>query len=209
MEIVGFTAGGLAELRKNSHDSETLLVEFDVHGIVSNVSYETNGDLSPSCATTYYSRANLKPSNDKATLVIIGDSRGHFFWNYIDGKFIGKTKKSTYFVTQVNPGKHYLVVEQLNTAAALIDFKPGKMYYLREGDAILGLFSTRTSGFSPMMPQEAKDAMDNGTNWGGLDIETNIGNMDHQRYQQAITDYNQEIKDNPQGFKDMLDYNGY
>lgn len=206
-EIVGLTAGGFAELRRTSHNSETLLIEFDVHGIVSNVSYETNGDLSPSCATTYYSRPNnLKPSNDKATLVLFGDD---YFWNYIDGKFIGITKKSTYFITQVNPGKHYLVVAMENTKAALIDFKPGRMYYLREV-ASLGFFqAARTSGFSPMTPQEAKDAMDHRTNQEELNMETNIGNMDHQRYQQAIADYNQEIKDNPQGFKDMLDYNGY
>jgi hypothetical protein len=205
-QLVGFTAGGFAELRKSSHNSETLLVEFDVQGIVSNVSYKTNGDLSPSCATPYYSRPNLKPSNDKATLVLFGDS---YFWNYIDGKFIGLTNRKSYLITQVNPGKHYLVVATENIKAALIDFEPGRIYYLREGTT-MGLFQGRASGFYPMTPQEAKDAMDRRTdNWGGLDMETNVGDMDHQRYQQAIADYNQEIKDNPQGFKDILDYNGY
>jgi hypothetical protein len=33
--------------------------------------------------------------------------------------------------------------------------------------------------------------------------------MDPKQYQQAIADYHAEVKQNPEGFKAMLEYKGY
>ena len=153
---------------------------------------------------------NLAPSANKATVVIIRDAfigTPIVFWNYVDGKFIGETKGKTYIVTQVAPGKHYLVVTTENTAVAQIDFKPGRIYYLREGIA-MGIWRARTSGFSPMSPQEAKEAMNSCTYWE-VDPKNNIGDIDSKLYEQAIADYHIEVKQNPEGFKDILQYQGY
>ena len=153
---------------------------------------------------------NLSPSVDKATVVIIRDAfmgNAIVFWNYIDGKFIGETKGKTYIVTQVNPGKHYLVVTTENTAVAQIDFKPGRIYYLREGIA-MGIWRARTSGFSPMTPQEAKEAMNSCTYWE-VDPKSSIGDMDPKLYEKAIADYHLEVQQNPEGFRDILLYQGY
>jgi hypothetical protein len=153
---------------------------------------------------------NITPATDKATLVIVRDATLGFaivFWNYIDGKLIGETKGKTYIVTQVNPGRHYVVVTTENTAVAQIDFQPGKIYYLREG-ITMGIWRARTSGFSPLTAQEAKEAMSKCT-YMELDPKNNVGDMDPKLYQQAIADYHSEIKQNPEGFKDMLEYKGY
>ena len=153
--------------------------------------------------------ANLTPLPDKATLVIIRDTSFGFaivFWNYLDEKLIGETKGKTYIVTPVDPGKHYLIVTTENTGMAQIDFKPGRIYYVREG-VIMGWWRARTTGFSPMTPQEAKDAMSHCTYWE-LDSKNSVGDMDPQLYQKAIADYLEEVKQNPQGFKDILEYQG-
>jgi hypothetical protein len=153
---------------------------------------------------------NLAPVSDKATVVIIRDAfigNAIVFWNYVDGKFIGETKGKTYIVTQVASGKHYLIVTTENTAVAQIDFQPGRIYYLREGIA-MGIWRARTSGFSPMTPQEAKEAMNSCTYWE-IDPKNAMKDMDPKLYEQAITDYLVEVKQNPEGFKDILQYQGH
>ena len=155
-------------------------------------------------------KPNLTPATDKSTVVIIRDAflgNAIVFWNYVDGKFIGETKGKTYFVTQVPPGKHYLVVTTENTAVAQIDFQPGRIYYLREGIA-MGIWRARTSGFSPMTPEEAKAAMNSCTYWE-VDPSKGIGDMDPKLYEQAIADYHAEVKQNPEGFRDILQYQGH
>jgi hypothetical protein len=153
---------------------------------------------------------SLAPASDKATVVIIRDAfmgNAIVFWNYIDGKFIGETKGKTYIVASVDPGKHYLIVTTENTAVAQIDFRPGRIYYLREGIA-MGIWRARTSGFSPMTPQEAREAMSNCTYWE-IDPKNKIGDMDPKLYEQAIADYHAEVKQNPEGFRDVLQYQGH
>jgi len=166
------------------------------------------------CATTSMlapdRKPDLTPRNDSSTLVIIRDTflgTGIVFWNYLDGKLIGETKGKTYFVTKVKPGPHYVVVTTENTAVAHINFELGKIYYLREGVTV-GWWRARTTGFSPLNPQEAMEAMNNCTYW---EYDPKLGgeDMDPKLYQQAIADYHAEVKQNPAGFKDMLEYKGY
>lgn len=155
-------------------------------------------------------KPDLAPQTDMAKLVIIRDTflgTAIVFWNYLDGKLIGETKGKTYFVTNVKPGPHYVVVTTENTAVAHLNFEPGKIYYLREG-VLMGWWRARTSGFSPLNPQEAREAMNNCTYW---EYDPKLGgeDMDPKLYKQAIADYHEEVKQNPAGFKDMLQYKGY
>ena len=166
------------------------------------------------CAATSMMAPDRKPDltsrPDTATLVIIRDTfmgTAIVFWNYLDGKFIGETKGKTYFVTTVKPGQHYVVVATENTAVANLDFQPGRTYYLREG-VTMGLWRARTSGFSPLNPQDAMEAMNNCTYWE-YDPKKGGEDMDPKLYQQAIADYHAEVKQNPGGFKNMLEYKGY
>jgi len=155
-------------------------------------------------------KPDLTPRQDSATLVIIRDTSFGFaivFWNYLDGKLMGETKGRTYFVTHVNPGPHYVVVSTENTAVAYINFQAGRTYYLREG-VIMGMWRARTNGFSPMNPQEAMEAMNNCT-YMEYDPKSGGGDMDPKLYQQTIADYHAEVKQNPEGFRSMLEYQGY
>jgi hypothetical protein len=155
-------------------------------------------------------KPDLAPRTDTATLVIIRDTKFGFaivFWNYLDGKLIGETKGKTYFVTPVKPGPHYVVVATENTAVAHLTFEPGKIYYLREG-VLLGWWRARTNGFSPLNPQEAAEAM-NSCTYMEYDPTRGGEDMNPKLYQQAIADYHTEVKQNPEGFKAMLEYKGY
>ncbi|HVO64962.1 MAG TPA: hypothetical protein VMT12_00635 [Syntrophales bacterium] len=155
-------------------------------------------------------KPDLTPRTDTATLVIIRDTSFGFaivFWNYLDGKLIGETKGKTYFVTRIKPGPHYVVVATENAAVAHLDFKPGKIYYLREG-VLMGWWRARTSGFSPVNQQEAIEAMKSCT-YMEYDPQRGGEDMDPKLYQQAIADYQTEVKQNPDGFKAMLEYKGY
>jgi hypothetical protein len=165
------------------------------------------------CATSYMiapeRKPDLKAHPDKATLVVIRDTSFGFaivFWHYLDANFIGETKGKTYFITHVNPGPHYVSVSTENTAVAHFDFKPGKIYYLREG-ILMGMWRARTSGFWPLSPQEAAQAMNDCTYWE-YDPNKKGEDIDVKLYQQAITDYQAELKQNPEGYKAQLNYDG-
>jgi len=149
---------------------------------------------------------SLKPEPKKSTLVIIRSfSAGSnvVFSHYMDGKFIGETKAKTYFVSQVPAGKHYLMGCANNTATVQMDFIAGKIYYLCEGYA----WPSNTTGFTPIQQEKAKEILRKCT-YLEIDPESKVSDMNPKEYQRAVTDYNFEVKKNPEGFKDILDYKG-
>lgn len=169
--------------------------------------------LLASCATTHMAKPDKAPvlsfHPDKATLVIIRESwlgGAIVFWNYLDGKLIGETMGQKYFVTPVTPGPHYVVVATENNCVAHFDFKPGKTYFLGEG-VTMGLWRARTSGFYPMTPEDAAKAMKN-CSYLEYDPKTGQEDMDPKLYQQAIDEYLKDVKENPDAFKDILNYDG-
>ncbi len=165
------------------------------------------------CATTHMTKTDKTPDltidPNKAKLVIIRETYfggGIVFWNYLDGRLIGETMGRTYFITSVTPGPHYLVVATENTCAAHFEFKPGKTYFLGEG-VTMGVWRARTSGFYPMTPKEAKNAMKN-CSYMELNPQAGGEDMDPNLYRQAIDEYHRDVKENPNAYKDILDYDG-
>ncbi len=152
----------------------------------------------------------FSPRPDASLLVIIRDTffGGAFvIWNYLDGKLIGETQSNTYFVTQVPPGPHYLVSAIENTGVAHFDFKPGRIYYLRQGITI-GIWRPRTTGFSPMTPQEAGESI-KGCTYYEYDTASGGEDMQPELFKKAVEEYETDIKENPEGYKDLLAYDGY
>jgi hypothetical protein len=165
------------------------------------------------CATSHMIKPDRQPelisNSNSATLVILRDT---FFggaiviWNYLDGKIIGETMGNSYFVTQVPAGPHYVVAVTENTGVAHFDFKPGKTYFLRQG-IIMGVWRARTSGYYPVPRQEAIDAIKKCTYYeydpksGGQDMEAEL-------YKTAISEYEAGIKESPESYKELLNYDG-
>ena len=169
--------------------------------------------LLASCATTHMAKTDKAPDlsshPDKATLVIIREAwlgGGIVFWNYLDRKLIGETKGKNYFVTPVTPGPHYVVVATENTGVAHFDFKSGKIYFLGEG-VTMGVWRARTTGFYPMTLEDATNAMKS-CSYLEYDPKTGQEDMESNLYQQAIDEYLRDVKENPEAFKDILEYDG-
>ncbi len=151
----------------------------------------------------------LAASPESANLVIIRDTRLGFaiaVWNYLDEKMIGETKGGTYFVTKVKPGPHWVVASSENTLALRFDFEPGKTYYLRQ-DIWMGVWRAR-AGFTPLDPKEAKEAIESCTYWE-LDPGNPGEDIDAELLKQAIADYEDGIKNDPEAYKAALEYKGY
>lgn len=155
-------------------------------------------------------RAEIAPSPNTATLFIVRDTffgGAVVFWNYLDGKMIGKTKGNSYFMAKIAPGPHYVVVTTENTAVANINFEAGKVYVLRES-VIMGIWRARTSGFSPLSQKEANEAI-KGCTYYELNPDAKPEDMDGAAYKKAIEEYQAELKSNSDGFKAVLEYKGF
>lgn len=165
------------------------------------------------CATTQMLKPDHPPAlaakPDTALLVIVRDAffgNAIVFWNYLDGKFIGETMGKTFFVTQVPPGEHYVVGATENTGIAHLNFEAGKRYFLKQGIA-MGVWRARTSGFFPMTAAEAQKSIQKCT-YLELDSSKPFPDMEPELYQKAIEEYEAGVKNNPDGYKELLQYKG-
>jgi hypothetical protein len=165
------------------------------------------------CATTQMIKPEQPPDlaarQDSALLVIVRDTYfggALVFWNYLDGKFIGETMGNTYIVTQVEPGEHYVVSATENTGVAHLDFESGKRYFLRQGVTI-GVWRARTSGFFPMTAAEAQDSIQDCT-YLQMDPGKAFPDMEPDLYRKAIEEYQAGVRENPDGYKELLEYKG-
>jgi hypothetical protein len=169
--------------------------------------------LASGCATTQMIKPEKPPElgtiSDAALLVIIRDTwfgGGIVFWNYLDGKFIGETMGNTYFVSKVQPGNHYIVSATENTGVAHLNFQAGKYYFLRQG-VMIGNWRARTSGFFPIPAEEAKKSMQDCT-YLQIDDSKPFPDMEPALYQKAIEEYETDVRENPEGYKELLEYKG-
>ena len=165
------------------------------------------------CATTQMLQPEQQPElvakTDKALLVILRDTYfggGIVFWNYLDDRFIGETMGNTYFLTDVEPGQHYVVVETENTCVADLTFEAGKRYFLRQGIA-MGVWRARTSGYSPVSADEAMKSV-KGLKYLQIDPDSELKKIDPAVFKKAIEEYKADVKANPEAYKEMLDYKG-
>jgi Protein of unknown function (DUF2846) len=165
------------------------------------------------CATTQMLKPEHPPelaaNPDSALLVIVRDTflgGGIVFWNYLDDQFIGETMGKSYFITHVPPGSHYVVAATENTGVAYLDFQAGKQYFLRQG-VTMGLWRARTSGFFPMAAVDAQKAIKSCT-YTELDSSKTFPDMEPALYQKAIEEYHTGVTENPEGYKELLEYRG-
>lgn len=165
------------------------------------------------CATSHMIKSEDKPTiapkPDSAMLVIIRETYfggAIVFWNYLDRKLIGETTGSTYFVTEVPPGPRYVISSTENTGVAHFNFKPQKVYYLGQSVS-MGLWRARTGGFYPMTSQQAADAMKSCTYYR-MDPKVPGEDLDAEVYKNAVAEYEAGVKEHPEAYKALLEYDG-
>ncbi len=159
--------------------------------------------------TLMETKPRIAVKKDKAVLVIVRTTSlggAIAIDNYLDGKMIGQTKGKSYFVTDVNPGSHYVMAHAENWAAARINFAAGRVYFLNQMITI-GVWAPRT-GFSPM---SVKDGLEQ-SNESGCDylVYNKPGeNMSAEDYKGVKDDFEKEVKEDPGRHKDTLEYKGF
>jgi hypothetical protein len=153
-------------------------------------------------------KSDIKSGKD-ATLVIVGDK---FFGpaetirNYLDNKLIGEIKSKTYFVTKVSPGQHYVVAAVGNVTVYQMNFKAGKVYFLRQ-DVWPGFWKAN-AGYSAMTKDEALKAIKE-CEYREYDKNNPGEDIDPATYAKGINDYNLDVKKRPDEYKPFIEYQGY
>ncbi len=150
----------------------------------------------------------LAPKKDKALLVIIRTTSfgaGYIVSNYLDGKMIGQTQHKAYFITEVKPGKHYLVSQADNKDAVRVNFEAGRIYFLQQG---IYPGWNATSRFTVMTLDEFKLQLPEAVFYV-LDTQNPGKDMDAKDYKEAIDDFEKESKGDPDRYKSFTGYKGY
>lgn len=164
--------------------------------------------------------ADYAVKSKKATLIIMRSTNwsgnigtinigpGHIITNYLDKKMIGQTRGKSYFVTDVKPGTHYLMGQSANTAVARLNFESGKVYILQQlVFPTLPFQNIPPTGFGPMTTEdflkEIKDA-----EFLVYDAAHPGDDMTQKDFQEAKTDFEKEVKEDPARHKDTLNYKG-
>ncbi len=155
-------------------------------------------------------RPTLATKPDKAVLVIVRTTSlgwGLTFDNYIDGKMIGQTRGKSFFITEVQPGTHFVMAKAENVAAAKINFEAGRIYFLDQG--IYPGFWTMRTGFSPMAAEEAKKQLgESGIQYRTYNASNPGPDMDSKDYEETKADFEKEVKGDPKRHKNILEYRG-
>jgi hypothetical protein len=154
-------------------------------------------------------KPEIKPVSDKAVLVVLRTTSFGFavvMDTYLDGKLIGQTQGKCYFITKVDPGEHYLMGESENIATAKINFEAGKVYYLNQ-DVFMGVMKART-GWEPKSPEFAIEQIPE-CDYLVYDVNNPGDDLDEDDYQEAIEDFEEEVKDDPERHINTLEYTGY
>lgn len=150
----------------------------------------------------------LAPKKDKALLVIIRTTSfgaGYVVNNYLDGKMIGQTVHKAYFVTEVKPGKHYVVSQADNKDAVRINFEAGRIYFLQQG---IYPGWNATSRFTVMTLDEFKTQVKEAAYYI-LDAQNPGKDMEDKDYKEAIADFEKESAGDPPRYKSFIGYKGY
>ncbi len=128
--------------------------------------------------------------------------------NYIDGTWIGQTKKKSYYLTEVEPGEHYLqcAFDEKNIATEKVNFEAGKIYFFSQAIYPTGPFSTGLA-IATKTDAEAKEQL---PECQYLVIEEERGeDLEAEDYKEALAEFEEECQKDPERHKNTAEYKGY
>lgn len=135
----------------------------------------------------------IVPSPGKSALVvgrITTFGAGVNIENYLDKTFIGTTKGRSFFVSSVEPGQHYVTSQAENLDTVLLNFEPGKTYYLINSIRMGVLFAR--SKYYLMDAQQFYNDMDGKCNFYEIDKSSPGSNLSDAVFNQVVEDYKKE-----------------
>jgi hypothetical protein len=151
-------------------------------------------------------KPSISAKSNRAMLVIIRTTSfgsGSVVDNYLDGKMIGQTQGKVFFMTEVTPGKHYVISHADNTDTVRLNFEAGKIYLLQQG---IYPGWNATTRFSPMTTEEfTKEVKE--ANFVVYDTEHPGKDMSDKDFKEAKDDFEKEAKQGEH--KDTLQIKGH
>lgn len=140
------------------------------------------------------------------------------YYVYLDDKLIGQCKQDSYFSVEVPQGNHYIFIRSKGYGLygkmlagrkpdkvinkGRMNFKTGKMYFLAYQKPIGFLI--------PKNPQETKKEMlEHKYEYYKLIKEPEYSILPKETMNLAIKEFNKEVKDDPEKYRNMLEYIGY
>jgi len=126
--------------------------------------------------------------------------------SYLDGKYIGGTKESSYFMTDVKPGAHYVTADGGNKDTVRMNFEAGRIYFLQQG-VFPGVFRSLTR----YVPMALQDALHEAQviDYIVYDTQHPGDDMSQKDYQAEKKDYEEEVKKDPSHRRDAAQYKGF
>jgi len=141
----------------------------------------------------------IKPN--KAVLVIGTTISGiKTFDFYIDGKMIGQAKGKSYFITDVEPGMHYVMARAEKISTEKIKFEASRIYFLAWDSRIAFTPLTLDEGLNMMNESDRVYLM--------FDIQNPGKDLSQKDYQEAINQFEEEARVDPKNHKKFLEYKG-
>lgn len=154
-------------------------------------------------------RPEITANPQKAKLVIY---RGTSFGaavkidNFVDKKFVGQTQGKSYFVTELEPGTHYVIGASENNACCKINCEAGKVYYLLQA-IYPGVMFART-GFEGSNPESFQKDLPK-LNYFECCSGDKLPSIDEDEYAETIKDMEKELAEDPERHKDTRSLVGY
>jgi len=151
----------------------------------------------------------LATKSSKAVLVIVRTTvyhSGAVISNYLDGKLIGQTRGKSYFITDVNPGAHYVIADAGNKDTMRINFEAKRIYFFTQG--VFPGYMNPTTKYIPMALADALKEIKE-ADYLVYDGQHPGKDMSDKDYQDAKKDFDKDNKEDPGRHKDTQQYKGY
>ena len=153
----------------------------------------------------------IAPVEGKALLVFMRITSYGFAMitdNYIDGKWIGQTKKKCYYLTEVEPGDHYLqcAYDEDDIQTEKITFEAGKIYFFSQGLFPSGPFTTGMT----IVPKTDAEAREQLPECQYLVVGDKPGeDLEAEDYQEALEEFAEAVQEDPDSKRNTAEYKGY
>jgi hypothetical protein len=151
----------------------------------------------------------VKPTPGKAAIVVARTTNfggAINFFTHIDKSIIGVTRgTSCIYKSDIEPGLHYLIARSESLETGKIQFESDTVYYIQESPRI-GWWVARITLTPLTREQLLSEIGDSGCTLYENDKEDLGDDLSDEEYNEAVTDYEREIKEGYHG--DFTAYRG-
>ena len=155
----------------------------------------------------------LLNANDNTATCIILNVEGNFnefVPIYIDRKCVAGVQDTSIATFEVEPGEHYLIAALDNQSVKKINFKAGKLYFVKMGTLEVPMFDgVRIELISKEDGLARIDSLKRRLKYVSLNPEVKFEDYDEKDYKEEMEEYKNWEKENKEDAIKLLEYEGY